>query len=85
MSIFAIVALTSAALFAGAAGYISMVEHPARLLLDDTPLLQQWQPSYAKALPIQSSLAILGGLCGLVAWYISVSYTHLTLPTNREV
>ena len=71
MSIFAIVALTSAALFAGAAGYISMVEHPARLLLDDTPLLEQWQPSYAKALPIQSSLAILGGVCGLAAWYFS--------------
>ena len=71
MSLFAIIALTSAALFAGAAGYISMVEHPARLLLDDEPLLAQWQPSYAKALPIQSGLAILGGVSGLAAWYIS--------------
>ena len=71
MSPFAIIALTSAALFAGAAGYISMVEHPARLLLDDEPLLAQWQPSYAKALPIQSGLAILGGVCGLAAWYLS--------------
>lgn len=71
MSLFAVIALTSAALFAGAAGYISMVEHPARLLLDDEPLLAQWQPSYAKALPIQSGLAILGGVCGLAAWYVS--------------
>ncbi|MEN3971051.1 DUF1772 domain-containing protein [Sphingomicrobium sp. XHP0235] len=71
MLLFAIIALTSAALFAGAATYISMVEHPARLLLDDGPLLAQWQPSYAKALPIQSGLAILGGVCGLAAWYFS--------------
>ena len=71
MSLFSIIALTSAALFAGAAGYISLVEHPARLLLDDEPLLAQWQPSYAKALPIQSGLAILGGASGLAAWYFS--------------
>ena len=71
MSLFSIIALASAALFAGAAGYISLVEHPARLLLDDGPLLAQWQPSYAKALPIQSGLAILGGVCGLAAWYFS--------------
>ena len=71
MSLFSVIALTSAALFAGAAGYISLVEHPARLMLDDEPLLAQWQPSYAKALPIQSGLAILGGVCGLVAWYLS--------------
>lgn len=71
MSLFAIVALTSAAMFAGAAGYISLVEHPARLLLSDEPLVAQWQPSYAKALPIQSGLAIVGGICGLAAWYLS--------------
>ena len=71
MSLFSIIALTSAALFAGAAGYISLVEQPARLLLDDEPLLAQWQPSYAKALPIQSGLAILGGVCGLATWYFS--------------
>ena len=71
MLLFAVIALTSAALFAGAAGYISLVEHPARLLLTDEPLLAQWQPSYAKALPIQSGLAIVGGAFGLAAWYLS--------------
>ena len=62
MSLFYIIALVSAALFAGAAAYISLVEHPARLLLEDRPLLTQWQSSYAKALPIQSGLAIIGGV-----------------------
>lgn len=62
-------ALVCAALFTGAAGYITLVEHPARLRLEDAPLLAQWQPSYAKALPIQSALAIAGGVAGAVAWY----------------
>jgi hypothetical protein len=65
-----ILALICASLFTGAAGYISLVEHPARLRLDDGPLLEQWKPSYNKALPIQSGLAIAGGLSGLAAWYV---------------
>ena len=32
-------------------------------------MLAQWQPSYQRALPIQSGLAMVGGLCGLAAWY----------------
>ena len=64
-----IIALICAALFTGAAGYINLVEHPARLELEDGPLLAQWQPSYSRALPIQSGLAIVGGGCGLAAWY----------------
>jgi hypothetical protein len=66
-----LVALVLAALFAGAALYISIVEHPARMGLEDAPLLAQWQPSYKRALPIQAGLAMLGGAAGLVAWYVS--------------
>lgn len=64
-------ALVCATLFAGAAIYISLVEHPARLGLQDEPLLAQWQPSYKRALPIQSGLAVAGGISGLLAWYLS--------------
>lgn len=67
----AIVALICATLFTGAAGYITLVEHPARLQLEDVPMLAQWQPSYAKALPIQSGLAIAGGLAGIASSYLS--------------
>jgi hypothetical protein len=64
-----LVALVIATLFAGAATYISIVEHPARMGLEDAPLLAQWQPSYKRALPIQAALAMLGGAAGLLAWY----------------
>lgn len=65
----ALLALISATLFTGAALYISLVEHPARLTLDDGPLLGQWQPSYKAALPIQAGLAVIGGALGLIVWY----------------
>jgi hypothetical protein len=66
-----IAALVFATLFAGAALYISLVEHPARLELADGPLLAQWQPSYKRAVPIQSGLAIAGGAAGLIVGYLS--------------
>ena len=66
-----IAALVFAALFAGAALYISLVEHPARLRLADGPLLAQWQPSYKRALPIQSGLAVAGGVAGFIVGYHS--------------
>jgi hypothetical protein len=71
MLIIAIVALVCASLFTGAAGYITLVEHPARLRLADAPLLAQWKPSYDRALPIQSGLAVAGGVAGIGAWYLS--------------
>lgn len=66
-----IAALVFATLFAGAAIYISLVEHPARLELADGPLLAQWRPSYRRALPIQSGLAVAGGVAGLLVCYLS--------------
>lgn len=70
----AIATLVFATLFTGAALYISLVEHPARLGLADGPLLAQWQPSYKRALPIQSGLAIAGGATGLIVGYLSADW-----------
>jgi hypothetical protein len=69
MIILSVAALVLATLFAGAALYITLVEHPARLTLPDGPMLAQWRPSYKRALPIQAALAVLGGVAGIVAWY----------------
>lgn len=77
MTVVTVAALVFATLFAGAALYITLVEHPARLGLDDASLLAQWQPSYKRALPIQAGLAVIGALAGLVAWYVSTDWRWL--------
>jgi hypothetical protein len=94
-------ALVLATLFTGGALYITLVEHPARLGLDDRALLAQWQPSYKAALPIQAGLAVLGGLAALAAWYVTLDWRwiagavvllanwpftiFLLMPTNKRL
>ena len=65
----ALFALVAATLFAGAALYISLVEHPARMKLDDRSALAQWKPSYGAATPLQAGLALLSLILGLWAWW----------------
>ena len=73
----ALIALISASLFTGAALYITLVEQPARLGLDDASLLAQWQPSYKAALPIQAGLTVLGGIISIIVWYRSGDWQWL--------
>jgi hypothetical protein len=64
-------ALLLSALFAGAALYVSFVEHPARAMLDDRAALREWQPSYKRGAMMQASLAVIAFLAGLAAWWQS--------------
>jgi hypothetical protein len=66
---FGLLALVAAAIFTGAALYVSIVEQPARLLLDDRALLIEWKPSYKRGAAMQAPLALLGCLVGLIAWW----------------
>lgn len=68
---FGILALVTAALFAGAAFYVSFAEHPARSEIDDRAQLQQWKFAYRRGTLMQGTLAALGFLLGIAAWWQS--------------
>jgi hypothetical protein len=58
----------SAGLFAGAAIYITLVEHPARVACGTATALAQFGPSYRRAAAMQALLAAGGCLAAIGAW-----------------
>ena len=62
-------ATLTAAIFAGAALYINLVEHPARMMLDTRSAAMEWAPAYARATWMQAPLAVVSFLAGLGAWW----------------
>ena len=65
-----LVAVLSAALFAGASLYINVVEHPARMGLETRVAALQWAPSYKRATWMQAPLALLSFVCGGALWLL---------------
>ena len=98
---FQTIAVFCAALFAGAALYINLVEHPARMTLETRVAAAQWAPSYKRATWMQAPLALLSCVAGVVAWLMGASAGWLVaglligsvvpvtfvviMPTNRKL
>jgi len=96
-----IVATLSAGIFAGAATYITLVEHPARVEAGTVVALKQFAPSYHRATLIQAPLALIGltsgvsaalvhgdalwALGGLVLGAVVPLTLIVIFPTNRQL
>jgi len=68
---FQFVALFTTALFVGAALYINLVEHPARMECGTEVAVAEFGPSYRRATRMQASLAIVACLSAFSSWWMS--------------
>lgn len=71
LAVLQFIAVLSSAIFAGAAIYINIAEHPARMGCDTKTAVTVWAPSYKRAYVMQASLAVLGFLSGIAIWLLS--------------
>jgi hypothetical protein len=71
---FAVAATTG---FAGAAIYINLVEHPARMGCSTELAATVWVPSYKLATYMQAPLALIGSLGGVAAWLLGAGVMWL--------
>ena len=75
--IFELVATLCTGAFAGAAIYVTLVEHPARQETGVPAAIAEFGPSYRRGAVMQASLAAVGCLAALVAWLQHGSLTVL--------
>jgi len=95
------VAVLSCSLFAGAAVYINLVEHPARMECGVEIAATEFAPSYRRATIMQASLAAVGLVSSIAAWLSGATFWWLIagvllgsvipftliviLPTNKQL
>jgi hypothetical protein len=61
-------ATLAAGLFAGAALYVTLIEHPARTGCGPMLAVAQFRKSFPRGAALQAPLAIVGGLAAVGAW-----------------
>jgi uncharacterized membrane protein len=65
------------AVFFGAAAYISLVQHPAALETGSDFAVRFFAPMYRRASVMQASLAIVGTIAAISAWFLGAGRTWL--------
>src|SRR5207302_6201840 len=95
------VAVLTCGLFTGAAVYVSLVEHPARMQCGVEVAATEFPPSYRRGTIMQVTLAVVGLISSVAAWLagatfwwvvagvLQVSVVPFTLvvilPTNKQL
>ena len=95
------VAVLSCSLFTGAAAYVSLVEHPARMQCGVEIAAAEFPPSYRRGTVMQVTSATLGLLSSISAWLSGATFWWLVggivlvsvipftliviLPTNKRL
>jgi hypothetical protein len=94
-------AVLSCSLFTGAAVYVSLVEHPARMQCGAEVAATEFPPSYRRGTVMHVTSAALGLLSSIAAWLVQASFWWLVagvllrsaipftliviLPTNKKL
>lgn len=95
------VAVLACGLFVGAAVYVSLVEHPARMECGVELAATEFRPSYRRGAILQATLAALGLLSSMAAWLAGATFwwfvggvmlgavipftLAVILPTNKQL
>ena len=95
------IAVLSCALFTGAAVYVNLIEHPARMECGVELAATEFPPSYRRGTVMQATLAVVGLLSSIVAWLAGATVWWLVagvvlgsvipftliviLPTNKRL
>ena len=95
------VAVLACGLFTGAAIYVSLVEHPARMECGVEIAAAEFPPSYHRGTILQATLAAVGLISSIVAWLTGATFWWLLggvvlgavipftliviLPTNKQL
>ena len=95
------ISVLACALFAGAAVYVNLVEHPARMQCGVEIAATEFPPSYRRGTIMQATLAALGLLSSIAAWLAGATLWWLLggvllgsvipftviviLPTNKQL
>jgi hypothetical protein len=96
-----LIATLATGIFAGAAVYVTAVEHPARVSCGPALAIEEFGPSYKRGAVMQASLALAGAAAGIIEslllgdWQVLVAAVLLgslvpftlivILPTNKRL